>query len=178
MVVLVLGMALLGACGSGDAPRTPAPASTTPAAATSVPGTAVAATTATPDVTVGDATFVPVATTSPAPVVATATPPAPRGGASGIRGTVTIGPTCPVVRIDSPCPDRPFEATISIWRGTTKVAETRSAADGSFFVAIAPGTYRVVGESPASLPRGDEQSVTVAAGEEATVHLTYDSGIR
>jgi len=31
-------------------------------------------------------------------------------GSSGIRGTVTIGPMCPVERADSPCPPTPYAA--------------------------------------------------------------------
>ena len=110
------------------------------------------------------------------PAAPTATPPA--SGDTGIAGIATVGPTCPVERADSPCPDRPYEARITVWRGTTLVAETRSAPDGRFTVRLAPGTYRVVGESEGTLPRGTETTVTVGAGQMAAATLRFDSGIR
>ena len=34
---------------------------------------------------------------------------------SGIEGQVLIGPTCPVLRESTPCPDQPYQATIAVW---------------------------------------------------------------
>lgn len=166
---------MLTACGTDPtvlSKGTPKPAST------AVPSTA---TTGAPVATffAGETTFVPVspiATSTPLPPATTSTPgPA---GQTGIAGVVTIGPTCPVQRIDSPCPDRPYEATITVWSGGTKVAETRSAADGHYLIELPAGSYRVQGESPSTFPRGTEQAAVVEAGRITTVDLQYDSGIR
>lgn len=104
----------------------------------------------------------PVASETPAPL-ATAT--SASAGDTGIDGTVTLGPTCPVERIDSPCPDRPYAAHITIWRGDIQVAETRSGDDGRFRVILPPGTYRVVGETAGTFPHGSEVQATVVAGQ-------------
>lgn len=139
----------------------------------SEPGETPGATARTMTTTAAPSAF---ATNTRVPAAPTATPP-PSGG-TGIAGNATIGPTCPVERADSPCPDRPYEARITIWRGTTLVAETRSGADGRFLVVVPAGEYRVVGESEATLPRGTEATVTVVEGELANVTLRFDSGIR
>lgn len=98
---------------------------------------------------------------------------------SGIEGTVTIGPTCPVQRIDSPCPDRPYEATIVVLdSGRHLVAEGRSDAQGTFRVPLPPGTYTLSPQSLAALPYAAEQTVTVSPGRFASVHIQFDSGIR
>ncbi len=178
-------MLLLAACGTDRSVLYKAtPADATPIAVTTTPGgfsTAVAGTAIAPAATVitGETTTLPVtpvASATPMPATATSTPGPP--GQTGIAGVVTIGPTCPVQRIDDPCPDRPYEASISVWQGSTKVAETRSAPDGRYLIEVLAGSYRVVGESPDTLPRGSEQQVIVEAGRITTVDLQYDSGIR
>ncbi len=58
------------------------------------------------------------------------------------------------------------------------VAEARSDTDGRFTALVPPGTYRVVGESGATFPRGTEITVTVVQGQLAPVALRFDSGIR
>src|SRR5207249_1393233 len=45
-------------------------------------------------------------------VAACGTPAAQPG--TGIQGMVQAGPTCPVERIDSPCPPRPLAATVVV----------------------------------------------------------------
>lgn len=167
VMVSVLAVAAV-ACGSGsERTATPsAPAVTATAAVTASPATASASARATS----------PAAIATDTPAAIAATPPA--SGETGIAGLATVGPTCPVERADSPCPDRPYEARITVWTGTTMVAETRSGADGRFFVLVPPGEYRVVGESGSTFPHGTETTVTVVAGQMAEVALRFDSGIR
>ncbi|MDP9238860.1 MAG: hypothetical protein M3P30_15920 [Chloroflexota bacterium] len=176
---------LLVACGADNSVRYKAtPADPTASAVNTATGaitSAVAGTVIVPGPTVitGERTLPPatsVATATAALPTATSTPGPP--GQTGIAGLVTIGPTCPVQRIDSPCPDRPYEAAITVWQGGAKVAEARSAAGGRYLVELPPGSYRVVGESPGTLPRGTEQEAVVEAGRITTVDLRYDSGIR
>jgi hypothetical protein len=99
---------------------------------------------------------------------------------SGIEGTVTIGPMCPVERPDSPCPDQPYAATIVINdSGGDEVGRAKSGEDGRFRVALAPGSYTLVPQSPASrLPYASEQQVKVRDGAYTHVDIQYDSGIR
>ena len=106
-------------------------------------------------------------------------PTAPAG--TGIRGVVQSGPTCPVERINSPCPPHPLAATIVVRDAAGhELARTHSAADGHFTVDVAPGTYTVVGLTIGSsmLPRPIPITVTVTSGRYATVTVEYDSGIR
>ncbi len=156
------------ACGSAAEPRKTPSNATAAATADRASATAIASAIAT--------TPAASATNTPAPSAPTATPPA--SGETGIAGVVTIGPTCPVERADSPCPDRPYEARITIWQGDTLVAETRSGSDGRFTARLAPGEYRVVGESGDAFPHGSEVTVTVIEGHVATVEIRFDSGIR
>src|SRR3979490_1359501 len=100
--------------------------------------------------------------------------PAPAG--SGIQGVVQAGPTCPVERINSPCPPRPLGATIVVRDPAGReVARTHSAADGRFKVEVAPGTYTVVGLNIGSsmLPRPIPTTVTVTLGSYTTITVEY-----
>jgi hypothetical protein len=108
--------------------------------------------------------------------------PPPTSAESGIVGLVQIGPNCPVVQSERPCPDRPFAASIMV----THVADGRqvltvhSGQDGTFRVPLAPGTYRLVPHSPnpGAPPYAEPQTVTVEAGQYVSVVIKYDSGIR
>jgi hypothetical protein len=100
---------------------------------------------------------------------------------SGVEGRVTIGPTCPVERPDSPCPDAPLAATVRIMSGSDVVASGTSAKDGTFRIAVPPGTYAVEADQVSgggiahSVPLND---VVVRAGAFTHVTVTVDSGIR
>ena len=165
---------LLTACGEGGSSSGTATAPASPAATRTATGTTSTSAAAT---TTAAATLPPESSAIPAVTSAASATPPPSGG-SGIEGIATIGPTCPVERADSPCPDRPYEARITVWRGSALVAETRSGTDGRYRVALPPGTYRVVGESEVTMPHAGEQTVTVAEGRWTALDIRYDSGIR
>lgn len=100
---------------------------------------------------------------------------------TGIDGVMTIGPTCPVQRIDQPCPDRPFAGEVSVRDGSgSDVADVHADAAGHFRVDLAAGTYQLVPVSPhqGMPPFGKPQSVIVVAGAYTHVTIEYDSGIR
>jgi len=100
---------------------------------------------------------------------------------SGIQGTVTLGPNCPVVQVGQPCPDTPYEAELVITTSSGKeVARTGSGADGQYRVELEPGDYIVVPQSaPGSqLPFASPIAVTVLAESFSVVDIGYDSGIR
>jgi len=90
------------------------------------------------------------------------------------------GPTCPVERSESPCPDRPVTATVIVTDASGKqVARVGTAADGRFIVRLVPGSYVVRGERAAGLGRVTApMQVTVRAGQFTSVTLTFDTGIR
>ena len=102
--------------------------------------------------------------------------------ASGIEGTVTIGPTCPVQRMppDPACADKPYQATLQVQTadGQKTITQFTTGADGTFKVDVAPGNYVVVPVSTSRLPRGSSQPVTVEKNKFTTVSVTFDSGIR
>ncbi|MDQ6883982.1 MAG: prealbumin-like fold domain-containing protein [Candidatus Dormibacteraeota bacterium] len=109
-----------------------------------------------------------------------AAPAAPTPG-TGIQGFVTVGPTCPVERVNSPCPPRPMQTTVEIRNSAGKqVTSVATGSDGHFQLDLLPGTYTLVGAAhgTAGLPRPIPVTVTVVAGSYATAHVEYDSGIR
>jgi len=100
---------------------------------------------------------------------------------TGIQGMVQVSPTCPVERINSPCPPRPLAATVVVRDGTgAEVARFHSGGDGRFKVDLRPGTYSLVGLTigSTSLPRPIPTSATVSQGSYTSVNIEYDSGIR
>lgn len=102
-------------------------------------------------------------------------------GATGVQGFVTIGPTCPVERINSPCPPRPIAATVIASDPSGKeISRTQSGSDGHFKLALNPGSYTLSGQRPANqaLPRPIPQTVIVSSGGYTVVTLQFDSGIR
>jgi hypothetical protein len=101
---------------------------------------------------------------------------------SGIEGTVTLGPTCPVQRVDDPsCDDQPYPGVIHV-SGTNATSVTIFQADsqGKFKIELEPGKYTIDPQTPMEklFPRPANQDVTVVAGAFTTVNIQYDSGIR
>ena len=101
--------------------------------------------------------------------------------ASGITGLVLIGPMCPVMQIDVPCPDRPYATTLVVHDSQGgQVCRTSSGADGRFRIGLPPGGYEL-GPDPSELgrlPYASPQPVTVLPGQYTEVLVSYDSGIR
>jgi hypothetical protein len=103
---------------------------------------------------------------------------------SGIRGVVLLGPTCPVESTpgaDDPVPClTPYSANLVILDAEgVRAASVTSAGDGSFQVDVPPGDYVVTPSTGAdTYPIAQPVSVTVAAGQYASVEINYDTGIR
>ena len=102
------------------------------------------------------------------------------GSDHGIQGQVLIGPTCPVERAGSPCPDKPVQAVVTALVRLGKAAgSVRTDANGNFSLAIAPGSYLVYAHELSDNPRLSRfQRVTVRAGAVVTLKLVIDTGIR
>ncbi len=99
---------------------------------------------------------------------------------SGIAGLVLIGPMCPVVTEDNPCPDRPFAATLVIQNAWgQEVCTAWSGEDGRFRAGLPPGDYLLLPVAGAAgLPYASPLPVTVAPDLYTEVTVSYDSGIR
>lgn len=105
----------------------------------------------------------------------------PSAGDSGIRGTAHVGPQCPVVQAGSPCPDAPFDGEIQVTTtGGEEVATAPTEADGSFEVALDPGSYVVgiVTQNPGGPPFAEPVTVEVEPGAFTDLDIAIDSGIR
>lgn len=105
---------------------------------------------------------------------------APTPTDSGIEGHITIGPTCPVMQIGNPCPDRPYQATLTVLTSISKhkVTQFRTDSNGYFRVALSPGEYTLHPESPNVMPHAADVPFAVEAHQFTRVDIVYDSGIR
>jgi hypothetical protein len=103
-------------------------------------------------------------------------------GATGqLRIVATIGPTCPVQRVDaSPC-IAPYVGELTVLDSSGKVvARVTTSAAGIVEMALPASTYTVdAPEAKTRLPRLIQPvTVTVPAGGSATAMVTFDTGIR
>ena len=104
---------------------------------------------------------------------------APCPAPSGAEGRVTAGPTCPVQRADDPCPDKPVETTLRLLRNDGSVAATgQSGPDGTFRIAVAPGSYRLVADWSSRAGGCGPVDVTVEQGRFTHADVSCDTGIR
>jgi hypothetical protein len=104
-------------------------------------------------------------------------------GATGARGTVTAGPTCPVETVppDPACAERPVAGAVLVFTGAdgTEVARATSAADGTFTIELAPGAYQLTAQPVEGLMGTPApMDVEVEAGQPTELHVSYDTGIR
>ena len=100
---------------------------------------------------------------------------------SGVRGRVTIGPMCPVMRADEPCPDRPYRATLIVRDAAGReIARVESSDDGAYALPLPPGAYVIEPQSPSAsrLPWADPQPFEVWASAWTILDVAFDSGIR
>ena len=91
-------------------------------------------------------------TPSPTSSPPTTGAPSPPAG-TGAYGTVSAGPTCPVERVDHPCPPRPVSAEVDARQGGRTVASTTSNAQGDYSIRLAPGGYTLVVVTNSAFPR-------------------------
>ena len=100
---------------------------------------------------------------------------------TGIRGMVTLGPTCPVEQPGEVCVE-PYEADLRIeCPDGFDIVTAHSDATGEFEVRLPPGRYRVVPlqQVPTSpFPVASPVDVVVPAEGFAQVQIEYVTGIR
>ncbi|HTG46351.1 MAG TPA: hypothetical protein VK646_01685 [Actinomycetota bacterium] len=97
---------------------------------------------------------------------------------TGIFGSVTVGPSCPVERTGSPCPPRPWSGTVRASDASGRIFETRSDGFGRYTLHLAPGTYAVEAVVSGPLPTAAPATVVVPSGPMQRFDLRLDSGIR
>lgn len=105
----------------------------------------------------------------------------PSGGSSGVAGRVVAGPTCPVETLESPCPPRPVQTEVAVESADgEQLRSVSTAQDGSFRLALAPGSYLLTARPPAGdptlVPR--PMTVTVERGTFIRVTLFLDTRLR
>ncbi len=101
---------------------------------------------------------------------------------SGIRGSVLLGPVCPVEQNPPApqCAERPYSTLVVVFRTSDPVhaiAFAQSNASGTWSVALPPGSY-VLGAGESASPQCDHPNVTVTAGAYASATVRCDTGIR
>jgi hypothetical protein len=113
-------------------------------------------------------------------VVACSPLPNPAAGDSGVEGQVLLGPTCPVVQVGKPCPDRPYSATLIVLTLNSggKVTQVEADANGLYHIVLPPGQYVLHPESTGGLPRASDVPFLVEASRFTRLDIVYDSGIR
>ncbi|MDH4334027.1 MAG: carboxypeptidase-like regulatory domain-containing protein [Chloroflexota bacterium] len=105
-------------------------------------------------------------------------------GPTGVRGSVSAGPTCPVVTDppDPACADRPVAGAVLVITDLddVEIARVTSGANGEFSVDLPSGAYRLVPQSvdglmgtAARMDFGVE-----AEGPPTELLVSYDTGIR
>lgn len=100
---------------------------------------------------------------------------------TGVRGSVTIGPMCPVIQVDTECPDRPFQTAVEVQQADGRVvAKAESDEAGRFQIPLPPGSYVLVPAvpNPGAPPYASPLPFTVVQGDWTTLTVQYDSGIR
>ena len=103
----------------------------------------------------------------------------PPSGGNGIEGHVFLGPACPIQRIDSPCPDRPYQTTLTVNSlGGEKIVQVQTDENGYFHIPLPPGDYILHPETTGRYPSSPDQNFTVYVAEFTQITVTYDSGIR
>jgi hypothetical protein len=102
---------------------------------------------------------------------------------SGIRGTVLLGPTCPVV-MDPPdpqCADKPYKTNLVLTTADQSrvITEFGSDANGKFSVKIEPGRYAIRSAAAANiLPYCSHDTFKVEMNKFTDITVSCDTGIR
>jgi hypothetical protein len=112
-------------------------------------------------------------------LLAACAPPQAPAIDSGVEGRVTIGPMCPVVRIDQPCPDQPYQASLTVLNlEGKKITQIQTDVNGLYRIGLLPGDYILHPESPNGMPNAQDQSFIVIENQFTKLDIEYDSGIR
>lgn len=97
---------------------------------------------------------------------------------SGIKGSVALGPQCPVVSTPPTpgCADKPYRATLMVVRTADSsriVASFQSDTQGHFRVTVAPGDYVIRSDDQDKLPNCSSGSNIHVVSGQYTNALVY-----
>lgn len=104
-------------------------------------------------------------------------------GTGNLQGKVTIGPICPVERIDNPCvtpPEAYAAREFSVTQRGKTITTFHADMTGNYIISLVPGTYIVtsaktgIGYMSKDLPA----TVAIKAGETSMLNIDVDTGIR
>jgi hypothetical protein len=104
--------------------------------------------------------------------------------ASGIEGTVLLGPTCPVERIppDPNCAPKPYHTNLLVTSndGSHIIARFNSDDNGKYKVDVPPGDYQILSADSNKLyPRcASDTFIKVLDGKYTSASVSCDTGIR
>jgi hypothetical protein len=100
---------------------------------------------------------------------------------TGVEGQVLIGPMCPVVRQGQECPNKPYQARLTILLSDGKeVRQFSTDAEGRFHFPLYPADYILHPQTPRNqpMPFAADQPFSVVEGRFTRIEIVYDSGIR
>ncbi len=110
------------------------------------------------------------------------TAPVPVSTKSGVSGTVTLSPTCPVERMppDPGCAPKGYATSVNIMKSgsSTIIKKVNSNANGEFSAELAPGSYTLQAQGGVRLPSCGEVSVVVKTNQYTKTEISCDTGIR
>jgi len=102
--------------------------------------------------------------------------------ASGVRGVVTRGPMCPVVREgDNSCADQPVSTDVYLYRTGSSVpfATVISDKSGQFQFNVPPGNYTLNAKNTSGITTEcSPTSVTIGSDQTVVADISCDTGIR
>jgi len=101
---------------------------------------------------------------------------------SGVRGSVLLGPQCPVVREGEDCPDKPYATTLVVTKTDQSkvIKEFKSDENGKFSVQVPPGEYSIRSATVANVhPYCSSRENIIVSSNAYTETVVYcDTGIR
>jgi hypothetical protein len=102
-------------------------------------------------------------------------------GATGVEGTTVVDEGCPVLPMESPCPQRPLPARVLVLNHEgAEIAHTDTNEKGEFRIRLSAGDYVLQGQNLTGgpLPSATPVSVNVKDGRMQAVTIQFDSGVR
>ena len=96
-----------------------------------------------------------------------------------LTGRVTAAPTCPVERLDHPCPPAPVVATVQAKsREGRVIRSTRTDATGGYSMRVPVGEYRMIAQATKPSARCEAMNAKVVADHTTRASISCDTGIR
>ncbi len=104
-----------------------------------------------------------------------------------LKGTISIGPICPVETIPPSPACQPTAETYKAYPvgvftpdGSKKIAQLSPSLDGSYIIELPPGNYLVVLDRAKNGPGGSNlpAEVSIMAEDETLLDINIDTGIR